>query len=235
MASWDVFERSNPEMAATGRRLLCQYGTGLGYLATVRKDGGPRLHPICPLIGDGRLVALIGRSPKRDDLLRDGRFALHTFPCQDVDDEFYLTGRARRRDDAALSAAVRATFATPDEATMDELLFEFDIEHAMLATYKPRGTPNNFPPRYTKWHAPTASGHGEPSPRHELVGGNMDIDLIPNPNLNWTRELCPWNVAEGTNAHKCAVKDVSICRHFRGIRPPDTVVCMYPGTTGGEQ
>jgi hypothetical protein len=62
----------------------------------------------------------------------------------------------------------------------------------------------------------------------ELRGGNMDIDLIPDPNLDWEQEACPWNDAEGVSAHKCAVKDTSICRHFRGIQPPDTVLCAYP-------
>jgi len=62
----------------------------------------------------------------------------------------------------------------------------------------------------------------------ELCGGNMDIDLIPKAELNWKRELCPWNQAEGATAHMCAVKDTSICRYFRGIKPLDTVLCAYP-------
>lgn len=49
----------------------------------------------------------------------------------------------------------------------------------------------------------------------ELRGGNMDIDLIPNPELTWKREVCPWNEAEQSVEHKCAVKDTSICRYFR--------------------
>lgn len=62
----------------------------------------------------------------------------------------------------------------------------------------------------------------------ELRGGNMDIDLIPTSNVEWVREVCPWNEAEQSTAHKCAIKDTSICRHFRGIKPPDTVLCAYP-------
>jgi hypothetical protein len=62
----------------------------------------------------------------------------------------------------------------------------------------------------------------------ELRGGNMDIHLIPNPSLTWKRELCPWNEAEQSSAHKCAVKDISICRYFKGIKPVDTVLCKYP-------
>ena len=63
----------------------------------------------------------------------------------------------------------------------------------------------------------------------ELRGGNMDIDLIPKPGLGWEQERCPWNEAEQASTHKCAVKDTSICRHFRGIRAPDIVLCAYPG------
>ena len=65
-------------------------------------------------------------------------------------------------------------------------------------------------------------------PVRELRGGNMDIDLIPNPDLSWKREACPWNEAERSTAHKCAVKDTSICRYFKGIKPVDTVLCAYP-------
>jgi hypothetical protein len=28
--------------------MLYHFGVPLGYLATVRRDGGPRLHPFCP-------------------------------------------------------------------------------------------------------------------------------------------------------------------------------------------
>ncbi|MAE97311.1 MAG: hypothetical protein CL910_21885 [Deltaproteobacteria bacterium] len=56
----------------------------------------------------------------------------------------------------------------------------------------------------------------------------MDIDLIPKTDLGWEQAACPWNEAEGVAIHKCAVKDTSICRHFRGIRAPDTVLCAHP-------
>ena len=154
MATWSEFEQAHPTMAAAGRKLLYQFGIGLGYLATVRKDGGPRVHPICPILCNGGLYGLIATSPKQRDLLRDRRYALHTFPSKDVDDEFYVTGRAVHLDDPALADRVRAAFlATGGTSTNDELLFEFHIEHALLSTYKKRGEPNNWPPKYTKWHA----------------------------------------------------------------------------------
>lgn len=154
MATWTEFEQADPTVAAAGRKLLYQFGIGLGYLATVRKDGGPRVHPICPIQTEGGLYGLIGTSPKQRDLLRDGRYALHTFPSPDIDDEFYVTGHAVHLDDASLAGRVRAAFiATGGTSTNDELLFGFHIEHALLSTYKKRGEPNNWPPKYTKWHA----------------------------------------------------------------------------------
>ena len=61
----------------------------------------------------------------------------------------------------------------------------------------------------------------------ELKGGNMDIDLFPNSNISWGMDKCPWNEHENTNEHKCAVKNISICKYFRGIKKSDVVFCAY--------
>ena len=65
----------------------------------------------------------------------------------------------------------------------------------------------------------------------ELRGGNMDIDIIPKSGLKWEQQPCPWNEAERSSAHKCAVKDTSICQYFRGVKPLDTVLCAYPDSS----
>lgn len=63
----------------------------------------------------------------------------------------------------------------------------------------------------------------------KLQGANMDIDLATSDDqIQWRQDKCPWNEAEETNAHKCAVKNVSICPHFRGVEYLDTVLCCYP-------
>lgn len=50
-----------------------------------------------------------------------------------------------------------------------------------------------------------------------LKGANMDIDLAtPKGEIVWEQDGCPWNQAEHTNEHKCAVKNISICQYFRG-------------------
>lgn len=61
----------------------------------------------------------------------------------------------------------------------------------------------------------------------ELSGANMDIDLFPNKNLTWKQDKCPLNIAEGKNIHKCAVKNESICKYFKGIKKPDIILCSY--------
>lgn len=62
-----------------------------------------------------------------------------------------------------------------------------------------------------------------------LNGANMDIDLTTeNKDIRWEQDKCPWNEAEDSNEHKCAVKDVSICPYFCGIEYLDNVLCCYP-------
>jgi hypothetical protein len=62
-----------------------------------------------------------------------------------------------------------------------------------------------------------------------LRGANMDIDLAtPAGAISWQQDLCPWNEAEGTQDHRCAVKNVSICPYFCGIEYLDTLLCCYP-------
>lgn len=149
MASWAEFEKSAPDMAAEGRRLLYQFGVGLAFLATVRKDGGPRLHPICPIVAEGGLYAFMIHSLKAADLRRDGRYALHAFLPEDIDDEFYLTGRAVEVLDPGIRASVDAAYE--NDVAEDHILFGFDIERCLLAIYRARG---EFPPTYTRWADP---------------------------------------------------------------------------------
>jgi len=78
MLSWRDFSNSRLDLATMGRRMLYEEGRiGLGFLAAVREDGGFRVHPICPMLTDEGLLAFIVPGPKREDLLRDGRYALH--------------------------------------------------------------------------------------------------------------------------------------------------------------
>jgi len=154
MTNWSALARSAPELSQLGEKRLFQFGPGLAFLATVRADGGPRVHPVCVNIVDEDLYLLIGPSPKRRDLIRDGRFALHSFPAPDVDDEFYITGRAEHEPDPTLVRRVAAAQVARGATTSgEELAFRLEIERALYSRYKPRGEPDNWPPAYLKWSA----------------------------------------------------------------------------------
>jgi len=101
LASWNQFEAEAPELAAVAERLwpgvlalargrsvpAGQPWFAVALLATVRADGGPRLHPFCPLVAGGRLFAAIPTaSPKGRDLRRDPRCVVHAVPGPDDDE-----------------------------------------------------------------------------------------------------------------------------------------------------
>jgi hypothetical protein len=157
VASWDEFEHRQPGLATAGRALFYQFGVGLAFLATVRRDGGPRVHPMCPLIHDGGLFAFIVPGPKQADLRRDGRYALHSFPCPDNEDAFYCTGRATVADDPVIREALADIFVTeradagvPAPAP-DHQLFRFSIETCLLTRTTGHG---DVAPQHTIWKDP---------------------------------------------------------------------------------
>jgi hypothetical protein len=156
VASWQDFAAAEPEMAETGRALLEQFGPGLAFLATVRSDGAPRLHPVCPVLTGGRLYVLItAESPKRRDLERDGRYALQTFPQpKPGSDEFYAAGSARLVRDAATRAAVLS--AAKHMADVSEVAFELGLDRVMHTRWEDPLTPR-MRPVHRKWRAPRGS------------------------------------------------------------------------------
>ena len=137
MPSWSDFAAAEPSLAAGIRALLQQYGAGMAYLATVRADGGPRVHPVSPVITDEGLYCFIIDSPKRRDLERDGRYALHSYPPEENDDEAYLAGRAVRvRDPLTIARLSGSLRASPD---VDWHVYELLIETATLRYHGPVG------------------------------------------------------------------------------------------------
>jgi hypothetical protein len=150
---WPEFADARPDLAQPGRALLYQFGVGLGFLATTRPDGGPRLHPMCPIVGPAGLYACIVPSPKARDLRRDGRYALHSFPCEDNEDAFVCHGRVQTESDPDVRAVLGATFVSeradigvPFPAD-DDLLVEFLLESCLPTT---------------------TAGHGDLRPVHQI-------------------------------------------------------------------
>ncbi len=160
MTRWSDFARARPDLATAGRALLYQHGVGLAFLSTVRADGGPRVHPVCPILSGEGAYAFIIPSPKQTDLRRDQRYAMHSFPCPDNEDAIYLTGRVRMIDDDATRLRLaeqfveeRMEFNLPPPSD-DDALVEFDIDRCLLTT---------------------TVGHGDPHPIHVVWEAEADI------------------------------------------------------------
>lgn len=140
--SWSEFADQAPQMAAAGERLFRAFT--VGYLATLRDDGAPRVHPISISLTDGGLyVFVIAGSRRADDLARDARYALHSFPHSPADagwddEEFEIEGRAEAVTDADLRAAVAA--AHTDSAGDADLPFELRVGRAHWKS-RPAGRP----------------------------------------------------------------------------------------------
>ncbi len=152
--SWSRFAAARPDLAEAGQGLLYQFGIGLAFLSTVRADGGPRLHPMCPLVTGGHLVAHLIPSAKRDDLDRDGRYAMHSFPSDGNEDAFYLTGHAARVTETGLASAAAAQFlaerdiAAEPPGFADGVFFEFTLRRCLLTRTDGHG---DWKPRHTVW------------------------------------------------------------------------------------
>lgn len=138
MTTWAEFVAAAPELAAAGEELW--HRQGLMFLATVRRDGSPRIHPVVPILEDGRIfVAIAPRSPKWRDLARDPRCVLHTLPGE-RDDEFLLRCTASERPEALGEVRRAANHVIHDE----DRIFEYDIYQADLGWWENVGQPGTY-------------------------------------------------------------------------------------------
>jgi hypothetical protein len=132
MLRWGELRRTRPDLGSAGLGLLYQFGVGLAFLATVRSDGRPRLHPMGPLVTDDALLGFLQPSPRRQDLPRDGRYALHSFPSDDNEDAFYLSGHAVPVHDPARRRAATAQFLA--ERRLDTIPAGFEAQGSSSST-----------------------------------------------------------------------------------------------------
>jgi hypothetical protein len=132
MTDWTEFARQAPEIAEFGK---ARFQSGVAYLATLRADGSPRVHPVTPIIGEQLFLFMEPTSPKGKDLQRDPRYSLH---CSVEDSnggggEFYVSGRATLTADPLLrQQAVRACSYVPQD---HYIVFMFSIESAFMNSY----------------------------------------------------------------------------------------------------
>jgi hypothetical protein len=157
MITWTEFAKNEPALAEAGRRQLYQWGIGLAFLATIRPDGGPRVHPVCPVISAAGLHLLIKAGPKQSDLRRDGRYALHSEACPPPrhDDGFAVLGRADEVTDAEVIRVVREQVLTERDGKVwpgfeEEAVFSLGLERCLLTLTQADAA---FPAGPTIWKA----------------------------------------------------------------------------------
>ena len=77
MTTWRELEQRAPEIARLGRARLAE--SRIALLATLRRDGSPRISPIEPYFSDGELLfGAMAWSLKTRDLQRDPRCVVHS-------------------------------------------------------------------------------------------------------------------------------------------------------------
>jgi len=135
MTTWGEFAAGQPELAAFGASRL---QARPAYLATVRKSGAPRVHPVTPIVAAEALYLFMEpTSPKGLDLRDRGWYALHNGvpDANGTGGEFKLSGRAVAvgHDDPAAWAAARD--AASYEPADRYVLFELHVGEARCNGY----------------------------------------------------------------------------------------------------
>jgi hypothetical protein len=151
MAQWHSFARAAPALAAFGQSCLERPPT-VSYLGTIAADGLPRVHPVTPIVGEGRLFLFMEpTSPKVRDLRERRVFALHNGvpDANGTGGEFFVRGLAEPVEDPALRSAAAA--AASYEAADHYVLFELAVAEARCIGYGDVPLPD---PR--RWHDPEA-------------------------------------------------------------------------------
>ena len=174
---WSELADLQPELAELGRHKLLDPQVVL--VATIRRDGSPRLSAVEPFILDGELwLSMLLGSTKAKDLLRDPRVLVHSVITgrDGGDGEFKVRGTARPRTDPDLHRRYAAAVAeslgwrpVPGEFH----LFTVDIDDVTFIRYED-ATGDQF---VTRWppgaefvrRGTSATTLGPPEPRHDLL------------------------------------------------------------------
>lgn len=152
MATWAEFANAEPDLAAFGRERM---EGRIVYQATLRLDGGPRVHPVSPWIAVGLLcVSFRDTSPKVREVARDARYALHT--AQPWDDHSGAFGEFMTRgwleQIAPSHPAVRKR---PGQTPYGLVHYLCSIEEAVATEYS-----EDEMPVYRRWKASSHRASG---------------------------------------------------------------------------
>ena len=132
--SWKALHKNSPDISAFGRSRL---DGKVAYLATLRANGKPRVHPVKAILSDNHCFIFADpESTKVRDFEHNSQFSLH---CAMSDSsgssgEFQMTGRVVIVDDAALrvEAEQNCTF----RPSARSILYELQVEEAVATSYR---------------------------------------------------------------------------------------------------
>ncbi|MGY6502370.1 MAG: pyridoxamine 5'-phosphate oxidase family protein [Acidimicrobiales bacterium] len=136
MASWNDLNHDAPQLAGLVRGRFEEHG--LAYMATLRRDGSPRLSGVEPWFGDGEVwLGMMWQSRKALDLRRDPRCALHSAntDTQVLSGDARISGRVIEHHDEVDLERGRdlyeaATGDRPPDGPMH--LFSLDVEEVVF-------------------------------------------------------------------------------------------------------
>ena len=136
VVSWGDVARSAPDL---GRHVEERMGEPkVCYLATLRRDGWPRVHPVLVRFRDGRMVVtMYPNSPKGHDIRRNGRYAVHGM----VEDPY------GGRGEVLMTGTAVATDATPADIERGWVAFELLVGEVLATQYNSVG----LEPVFMRW------------------------------------------------------------------------------------
>jgi hypothetical protein len=148
-------------------------------VATIRRDGAPRISPVEPFILDGELwLSMLWHSTKAADLLRDPRILVHSVMTSrdGGEGEYKVRGTARQETDPAMQqryaeAVAEALGWRPEPGRSH--LFAVDIGHVSHVRYV-ESSGDQFvafwpPGREFVRRGTSATSLGPAEPHHELL------------------------------------------------------------------
>ncbi len=134
MATWSEFQTAEPDLASLGREQLNDRNC---YLATVKPNGAPRVHPVTPILaGEHLYVFMEPASPKGRDLESEPRYALHSNVDAEPGSlkELLVEGTAHRTGDPADRDAAIETSSYPIEERY--VLFRLGVSRVLFTEYE---------------------------------------------------------------------------------------------------
>jgi hypothetical protein len=142
MTTWNDVVEAVPELAKDVQGRF--EATGLGYLATLRTDGAPRISGIEPWFGAGEVwIGSMYEALKAKDLLRDARFSLHAASVdKDVaEGDARISGIAEaiEPDDPRWAEALAAFVHTSGHEVPPGEMHLFRLEATEVMFLKPAG------------------------------------------------------------------------------------------------